>query len=181
MRRNYDSAYYRDLLSKVRERLPDAALGSDIIVGFPGETDGAFERSLEFFAALPLTYFHVFPYSARRGTLAASFPEHVPAEIKKRRAFRMRELGRRQKTSFMRGFIGRRLAVLVEEQRNQRTGQPRGYSRNYLPVITRGARLVNREVLATVDGLQGEWLGATLERAAADLDRARAADANREP
>ena len=60
MRRNYDGAYYRELLMKVRERLPDAALGSDIIVGFPGETDGAFDRSLEFFAALPLTYFHVF-------------------------------------------------------------------------------------------------------------------------
>ncbi|HXV84954.1 MAG TPA: MiaB/RimO family radical SAM methylthiotransferase, partial [Candidatus Binatia bacterium] len=54
MRRNYDSAYYRELLMRVRDRLPDAALGSDIIVGFPGETDREFERSLEFFAALPL-------------------------------------------------------------------------------------------------------------------------------
>ena len=69
MRRNYDGAYYRELLMKVRERLPDAALGSDIIVGFPGETDGAFDRSLEFFAALPLTYFHVFPYSFGVGRL----------------------------------------------------------------------------------------------------------------
>jgi threonylcarbamoyladenosine tRNA methylthiotransferase MtaB len=181
MRRNYDSAYYRDLLLKVRERLPDAALGSDVIVGFPGETDGAFERSLQFFAALPLTYFHVFPYSARRGTIAAGFPEHVPVDIKKRRAGRMRELGRRQKTNFMRGFIGRRLAVLVEEQRDRRTGQPRGYSRNYLPVITPGARFVNREVLATVTGLEGEWLNATLRPGTADLDGARAAEANGEP
>jgi threonylcarbamoyladenosine tRNA methylthiotransferase MtaB len=62
-------------LTKVRERLPDAALGSDIIVGFPGETEQTFEKSLEFFAVLPLTYFHVFPYSSRRGTVAASLPD----------------------------------------------------------------------------------------------------------
>jgi threonylcarbamoyladenosine tRNA methylthiotransferase MtaB len=60
MRRNYDTAYYHQLLMRVRERLPEAALGSDMIVGFPGESDEAFERSLVFFAGLPLTYFHVF-------------------------------------------------------------------------------------------------------------------------
>src|SRR5262249_51490096 len=72
MRRNYDMAYYRDLLARVRERLPEAALGSDIIVGFPGEDEAAFEKSLAYFASLPLTYFHVFPYSSRRRTAAAS-------------------------------------------------------------------------------------------------------------
>jgi threonylcarbamoyladenosine tRNA methylthiotransferase MtaB len=182
MRRNYDSAYYRDLLSKIRERLPDAALGSDIIIGFPGETDAAFERSLNFFAALPLTYFHVFPYSARRGTIAAGFAEQVPGEIKRRRAFRMRELGRKQKAAFMRRFIGRRLPVLVEEQLDKKTRQPRGYSRNYLPVIARGgAGFVNREVLVTVSGIEGEWLSATIGTGAADLEQARVADAHGEP
>jgi threonylcarbamoyladenosine tRNA methylthiotransferase MtaB len=158
-------------------------LGSDIIIGFPGETDDAFERSLEFFSALPLTYFHVFPYSARRGTIAAGLPEHVPADVKKRRAGRMRELGRKKKMNFMRRFIGHRLAVLVEEQVHKQTGQPRGYSRNYLPVITRGARVLNREVFATVAGLEGEWLSATLERAGSYVIGvgARAADANGEP
>jgi threonylcarbamoyladenosine tRNA methylthiotransferase MtaB len=173
MRRNYDTDYYRDLLVKVRERLPGAALGSDIIVGFPGETDGAFERSLRFFAAVPLTYFHVFPYSARRGTMAAGFAEHLPDEIRKTRACRMRELGRKKKIDFTGSFIGRRLAVLVEEKLDKRTGQPRGFSRNYLPVIARGgAQFVSREVLITIDTFEGEWLsGTAAERGTADLDR----------
>jgi threonylcarbamoyladenosine tRNA methylthiotransferase MtaB len=180
MRRNYDTGYYRDLLVKVRERLPGAALGSDIIVGFPGETDGAFERSLQFFSAMPLTYFHVFPYSARRGTMAAGFPEHVPNEIRKTRACRMRELGRNKKINFTGGFIGRRLAVLVEEKLDKRTGQPRGFSRNYLPVIARGgAQFVNREVLITVDTFEDEWLsGTSAERGTADPDRPGVAAAN---
>src|SRR5207244_2942382 len=86
MRRNYHTAYYGELLIKVRQRLPGAAIGSDIIVGFPGETDETFERSIEYFASLPLTYFHVFPFSVRRGTVAASLPDHVPGDVKKARA-----------------------------------------------------------------------------------------------
>jgi threonylcarbamoyladenosine tRNA methylthiotransferase MtaB len=169
MRRNYDGAYYRELLMKIRERLPDAALGSDIIVGFPGETDGAFDRSLEFFAALPLTYFHVFPYSSRRGTIAASLPDHVGSEVKKTRARRMRELGAMKKRDFCLRFRGRKLAVLIEEKIDRATGSRRGFSRNYLPVlVSAGETLVNREIEVEVEGYEGGWLwGAPLETAPA--------------
>jgi threonylcarbamoyladenosine tRNA methylthiotransferase MtaB len=159
MRRNYDTRYYRDLLMEIRERLPDAALGSDIIVGFPGETDAGFERSLEYFAALPLTYFHVFPYSTRRGTAAASLPEPVPALLKKTRAQKMRQLGREKKNAFCHSFIGRRVSVLIEGKRDKRTGCHRGFSRNYLPVAVRaGESRVNREMPVTLDSFDGEWL-----------------------
>jgi threonylcarbamoyladenosine tRNA methylthiotransferase MtaB len=159
MRRNYDTAYYRDLLFKVRERLPEAALGSDIIVGFPGESDAHFERALNFFAALPLTYFHVFPYSRRRGTVAASLPEHVSAPIKKARAQQMRELGREKKIAFCRSFIGRSVPVLIEGKRDEKTGARRGFSRNYLPVAVRCAEdFVNREVSIRLEAFTGEWL-----------------------
>jgi threonylcarbamoyladenosine tRNA methylthiotransferase MtaB len=138
-------------------------LGSDIIVGFPGETDSAFERALEFFAALPLTYFHVFPYSVRRGTAAAGMSDHVPAPNKKERARRMRELGRRKKDQFCRQFVGRRLAVLVEETREKKTGYARGFSRNYLPVIARDlGNVSNREVWVSVDRFDGDWLSGAL-------------------
>ncbi len=169
MRRNYDRAYYRELLMKIRERLPDAALGSDIIVGFPGETDGAFDRSLEFFAALPLTYFHVFPYSSRRGTVAASLPDHVGGELKKTRARRMRELGAMKKRDFCLRFRGRRALVLVEEKIDRATGLRRGFSRNYLPVVVSGCgNLVNYEIEVEVEGFEGGWLrGAPLEIAPA--------------
>jgi threonylcarbamoyladenosine tRNA methylthiotransferase MtaB len=169
MRRNYDGAYYRELLMKIRERLPDAALGSDIIVGFPGEADVAFDRSLEFFAALPLTYFHVFPYSSRRGTIAASLPDHVRSEVKKTRARRMRELGAMKKRDFCLRFRGRKLAVLIEEKIDRATGSRRGFSRNYLPVlVSAGETLVNREIEVEVEGYEGGWLwGAPLETAPA--------------
>ena len=179
MRRNYDGAYYRELLMKVRERLPDAALGSDIIVGFPGEADGAFDRSLEFFAALPLTYFHVFPYSSRRGTVAASLPDHVSSEVKKTRARRMRELGAIKKRDFCLRFRGRKLSVLIEEKIDRATGLRRGFSRNYLPVLVPAdGTLVNREIEVEVEGFEGGWLrGTPLETAPAQCHGAFASDA----
>ena len=159
MRRNYDKIYYRELLMRVRERLPDAAIGSDIIVGFPGETDEQFESSLAFFAAVPLTYFHVFPYSERRGTLAAALPAAVPGQTKKLRARRMRELGASKKKDFCLSFHGRQVDVLVEGKIDKTTGRQCGFSRNYLPVAVAGAgALANREVEVCLDGFQNGWL-----------------------
>lgn len=159
MRRNYDKAYYGDLLLRVRERLPDAALGSDIIVGFPGETDAQFEGSLEFFDSVPLTYFHVFPYSSRRGTVAASLPDVVPGAVKKARARRMRELGARKKSDFCLRFVGRNMDLLVEEKIDKATGLQRGFSRNYLPVAVAGeSALANRELNVRIDGFRNGWL-----------------------
>jgi threonylcarbamoyladenosine tRNA methylthiotransferase MtaB len=159
MRRNYDTAYYRALLDRVRERLPEAALGSDIIVGFPGETDEQFERSLEFFAALPLTYFHVFPYSSRRGTIAASLPDPVLASIKKSRARRMRELGGQKKRDFYAGFLGQRVSVLVETKVDKTSGFSRGFSRNYLPIAVAAAGdLANQEIEVRIGDIRNGWL-----------------------
>jgi threonylcarbamoyladenosine tRNA methylthiotransferase MtaB len=166
MRRNYDTVYYRDLLQRVRERLPEAALGSDIIAGFPGESDAQFESSLEYFASLPLTYFHVFPYSSRRGTISAALGNQVPGHIKKERARRMRELGARKKSEFCATFIGRRLSVLVEDKVEKHSGLRRGFSRNYLPVAIAGADdCSNRELDVRVDRFGGGWLnGAVVNR-----------------
>ncbi len=157
MRRNYDTAYYREIIVRARETLPDAALGSDIIVGFPGESEDDFGRSLEFFSSVPLTYFHVFPYSVRTGTGAASLPGQVSPQIKKERAKRMRELGVKKKREFYRGFVGRRVSVLLEEA--VEGALYRGHSRNYLPVLVKAAEgLVNQEVEVIIDGLEGGWL-----------------------
>jgi len=159
MRRNYDTAYYRALLTRVRERLPDAALGSDIIVGFPGETDGHFASSLRWFASLPLTYFHVFPYSERRGTVAASLPNPVPPQVKKKRARQMRELGNMKKKEFHQRFLGRQVSVLIEGTVDRKTGCQRGFSRNYLPVrVTGSSNLVNREVAVDIGDIENGWL-----------------------
>jgi len=157
MRRNYDTAYYRDLLTRVRERLPDAALGSDIIVGFPGESEAQFENSLEYFASLPLTYFHVFPYSSRRTTVAAALPDHVPAAVKQSRGRRLRELGARKKQAFSARFLGRTVSVLVEGKVDQATGTRRGFTRNYLSVAVAG-EIANHEIDIRLTGFQNGWL-----------------------
>jgi threonylcarbamoyladenosine tRNA methylthiotransferase MtaB len=165
MKRNYDTAYYRELLSKTRERLPEAALGSDIIVAFPDESDEQFESSLAYFASLPLTYFHVFPYSQRRGTAASIFPHPVPIVAKKLRAQRMRQLGAEKKEQFCQTFRGRRMAVLIEEKIDRGSGGRRGFTRNYLPVIVSGGNYqVNEEVDVQIDGFANGCLtGAAID------------------
>jgi threonylcarbamoyladenosine tRNA methylthiotransferase MtaB len=163
MRRNYDTAYYRDLLLRVREKLPDAALGSDIIVGFPGESELDFDRSIEFFSSLPLTYFHVFPFSVRRGTSAAMMSNHVPDHVKRSRARRMRDLGAQKKRDFCLTFRGRTARVLVEAKVDGLRGRHRGFSRNYLPVTVFAAgESVNCEVDVRLDDFDGAFLTGTV-------------------
>ena len=159
MRRNYDTAFFARLMARAREKLPRAALGTDVIVGFPGETDAAFGASLDFLADSPLTYFHVFPYSARRGTPAVGMSDQVPPVEKKDRSRRARELGTRKKHEFYRSEIGRRVSVLVEEPVAGEPGGVKGYSRNYLPVLLAGGReLVHREVRVRLQ----QWSGGRL-------------------
>lgn len=160
MRRNYDTTYYRDLLARVRARLPEAAIGSDVIVGFPGEGDAQFERSLEYFDSLPLTYYHVFPYSPRRGTAATSLADHVSGTVKKQRAQRMRALGARKKSEFCASFIGRRISVLVEDKFDGASGLRRGFSRNYLPVLAPTGADANTEIEVEVNAWHAGWLTA---------------------
>lgn len=157
MRRNYDTAYFADLLHRVRAALPDAALGTDLIVGFPGESDEAFRRSLEFLERLPLTYLHVFPYSVRRGTPAASFPDQVPQAVKKERARIARELGAKKKSEFHRRFLGRTLSVLLEAP--GANGVWKGHTRNYLPVLVKDPQAEARsEVAVRLERLERDWL-----------------------
>jgi threonylcarbamoyladenosine tRNA methylthiotransferase MtaB len=134
MRRNYDTAMYWDLIHRVREKLPDASLGTDIIVGFPGEGEKEFENSLRFFSSLPLSYFHVFPYSARRGTPAATYADQISQMEKKERSRRMRELGFEKSKQFAKRFLGQTQEVLIESDERLVAGLLRGYARNYLPV-----------------------------------------------
>ena len=149
----------------MRDMLPTASLGTDLIVGFPGETGEEFERSIAFLDSLPLTYFHVFPYSIRTGTVAAALPDQVPHQIKKERARRVRELGARKKKAFYRQFVGTQVPVLVEQAVDEVKGLYKGYSRNYLPVLFPGEPAqVNREVEVTLEGLEGgRLLGRAVE------------------
>ena len=138
MRRRYDSALARDRLAMIRDLLPDAAIGTDLIAGFPGEDDAAFVRTLAFLDASPVTYVHVFPYSVRSGTTAAKLAGRPGAATLASRARRLRAVGERKRADFTRRFDGAAAEVLVETPRDPGTGLLRGYTRNYLRVQVDG-------------------------------------------
>jgi threonylcarbamoyladenosine tRNA methylthiotransferase MtaB len=132
MRRRYDTALAAERLAMIRELLPAAAIGTDLIAGFPGEDEDAFERTLRFVESSPITYGHVFPYSVRTGTTAAKLDGHVSKGTIAVRARRLRSACERKRSEFAHGFHGTDAEVLVETTRDPQSGALRGYTRNYL-------------------------------------------------
>jgi threonylcarbamoyladenosine tRNA methylthiotransferase MtaB len=173
MRRRYQRDYFRDRVERVLDVWPEAAIGTDLIVGFPGETERHFESYFNFVAAIPLAYFHVFPYSVRAGTTAAKFSDRVkPVDIK-RRAAAMRALGDRKRAEFAARFNRTKLKVLLEERGPD--GRLTGYSRNYVRVLTRGPdELTNQEVEVEASSVEGAQLGGEIVRPRADAAASRA-------
>jgi threonylcarbamoyladenosine tRNA methylthiotransferase MtaB len=123
MRRPYTSSYYRGLIERVRSALPDAAIGSDIIVGFPGETDRHFAELSALLEDLPLTHLHVFPYSDRPGTGASRILPKVDGRVVRDRARVTRDIGERLSRHFKASQVGRRLrALTVDDGQSVVTG-----------------------------------------------------------
>ena len=159
MRRRYDVRQVVDVAEKIRRHLPDASLGTDVIAGFPGESDDDFARGLERLEALPFTYFHVFPYSKRTGTTAAKAADALPQPLVDERAAALRALGTRKREAFAARFVGDEVDVLAESKRERDSGQLVGYSRNYLRVsFPGGDDWMNREVRVRVTGRSGDRL-----------------------
>ncbi len=111
---------YKNILASLREKSPQASLGADIIVGFPGETEGDFSQTYRFLEQSPLTYFHVFSYSPRPGTAAASW-QQVNGKVKKERARLLRDLSSRKNTNFRRLFVGKECEAIVIKKEKART------------------------------------------------------------
>jgi len=132
MGRTYDTEFFARLVGKVRKECPTASICLDVITGFPGETDQEFARTYEFIATLPVTDLHVFPYSKRPGTPAATLPDQVPGPVSRERAERLRSLALGKYQLFAEGFIGQELEVVVEA--GSKAGLLKGVSRNYLDI-----------------------------------------------
>ncbi|MBI2877133.1 MAG: tRNA (N(6)-L-threonylcarbamoyladenosine(37)-C(2))-methylthiotransferase MtaB [Candidatus Tectomicrobia bacterium] len=135
MRRNYDPAYYGDLIQRLKVRMPDLGLGADVIVGFPGEEESHFQHTYALIEGLPLTYLHVFRFSPRPGTIAATLPKQVPGEVKRERSQRLTSLGRRKSLEFKWAQLGKVVEVLIETTPDRETGSPKGITENYLKVL----------------------------------------------
>jgi threonylcarbamoyladenosine tRNA methylthiotransferase MtaB len=113
MRRKYRGRHYADRILKARSSMPDAAIGADVMVGFPGETEDEFERSREFIESLPFTYLHVFTYSARPGTPAAEVRDQVPMHVRRERNRVLRQIADVKNLEFRRSMVGKKLAVVT--------------------------------------------------------------------
>ncbi len=138
MHRPYGRDDFKDRVQGITGRLPDAAIGVDTLIGFPGETDAAFENTYALIQSLPVAYLHVFPFSAREGTPAFSFKDQVTPQVIKRRCARMRRLGAKKRRAFYGRHVGKVVTVLVEERRDRITGRLKGFSDNYIPVCFDG-------------------------------------------
>jgi len=133
MRRPYTPHQYAERIMELHRLSPHAALGADVLVGFPGETEKQFANTFRLINQLPLTYLHVFPFSPRPGTPAASMPGRVPSQELKRRVKALRDLSSQKKRTFQMGLLGQCVEVLAETEIE--TGWWQGTSENYLRVV----------------------------------------------
>lgn len=135
MNRKYDLAYFKQKMEQIREIRPDISLTTDIIVGFPSETEEDFQDTLSFVREVQFSKVHVFPYSRRSGTVAADMAEQVSGDVKKDRVRRLLALSKELETEYMKKFIGKTLPVLMEVNR---TDYSLGHTSNYLLVKVPG-------------------------------------------
>ncbi len=138
MGRPYTRDLFREVVSALADAVPHLAIGVDVMAGFPGETDQAFQRTRDLLASLPISYVHAFPFSRRPGTAASAMAGQVPDAVKTRRAALLRELGLAKRAAFARRFLGRPLTVVLEARQGNDAGEVVGVSDNYLAVVVSG-------------------------------------------
>jgi threonylcarbamoyladenosine tRNA methylthiotransferase MtaB len=165
MRRPYTVAMYRRLVERLAAAFPRLGLGADVLVGFPGETEGDFAATLALVEALPFTYLHVFPYSARKGTEAAARTDRVAPAAIARRAAAMRALGEAKAAAFRRSLAGRVEEVLVLETRDRASGELVGLTGTFVEVVFAGPEtLVRRLARVRITDGEGAVLRGRLEQ-----------------
>ena len=163
MNRKYTTGQFRQIINKFNQILPDGALGIDILVGFPGETDGHFANSVAFLKTLNFSYLHVFPYSIRPGTAAAGFGDQITKKTKQSRATILRNLSERKKKAFYKSQINKSYPVLVEGKRNKKE-LLKGFTSNYIAVSFQGPdSLLNNVTRVKLLSLKEGYIAATRE------------------
>ncbi len=160
MNRRYTAEAFAQVVEKIDVVLPHAAVGCDILAGFPGEDEQAADNSFRLLAELPITYLHVFPYSIRPGTAAAKFADQIPGPIKDVRVARLRALDQEKREAFYRQHLNTEQKVLVERQ-DRKTGLLKGFSENYIPVRFSGSVDLLKTVVPVrlIEVREGEVVG----------------------
>jgi threonylcarbamoyladenosine tRNA methylthiotransferase MtaB len=165
MHRPYTGSLFAEKVEKLAASVPGISIGADIIAGFPGEGEKEFGETFSLVSGLPLSYLHIFPFSARRGTPAATMDGQVEKRVIRERCDKLHELDSKMRESFHRSFVGKEECVLVEFGRHRKTGLMKGRTRNYIQVFLDGEDSL-RGSLAKVqltslfeDGMKAEALG----------------------
>ena len=149
MHRKYRPWHYWEKIQKIRAAMPDAAIGADVMVGFPGETEAEFEETRRAVVELPLTYLHVFTYSARPATPAAAMAAQVPLPVSRERNRTLRELALQKKSAFMHGFVGETVQAITLD--TIEAASTEALTENYLPLRLRGRLAANQWIEARVE------------------------------
>jgi len=157
MNRKYTAEEYRRAVYMLRESITDVAITTDVMVGFPGETEEEFEETFRFLTDISLAQMHIFRFSPRKGTPAATYENQVDAAVKEERSNRLIELNKKNMLRFRRGFEGRVMPVLFEQEVKGKDGYMEGHTANYIKVICKGE-----------DNLKGEIVNVRLDRASVD-------------
>lgn len=161
MNRKYTTKEYRDIVKLIREYMPEAGITTDIIVGFPGETDEEFEESYRFVEDIRFSRIHVFKYSPRKGTPASQFKDQISGDIKQIRSDRLIRLGDELMEEFHKAFIGRTLELLLEEEKD---GFIEGYTTNYIRVKVKGHNDLQGKILPVrISGQEEDFLIGEIE------------------
>lgn len=160
MNRPYKIAEFIEKIRRIRELMPTCSISSDIIVGFPGESEADFQETLENLAEIEFSFMHVFPYSKRDGTVAATLPEQINGLLKKERARKLNELSKIGYTKYQTTWLTQEAKVLFEKHEN---GFLMGHSSEYLPIIAQGSKdLVGKCVTVSVVKVETDQLIGTL-------------------
>ena len=164
MGRHYSPGEYKILIEQLRALFPGAAITTDILVGFPGESEAEFEASLAFAREVGFAKMHVFPYSSRPGTAAAAMPGQIPRAVKQARAKKLLALAQESHAIFLNSQIGRTLEVLPEEPHP--AGGMRGYSAHYAPVriADAGPETQNQIISVKIEGVSAGYCVGALSR-----------------
>ena len=152
MKRLYTRTQFENFINLVDKKVPDVLIGTDMMIGFPGESDAAFESSCDLIMNSPLAYAHVFTFSEREGTAATKIQNKIYSKVKKKRSVRMHELSDQKKRKFYQRFVGSKVRVLTEDQ--NKTGEWQGFSDNYIKVKAAAPQLQpNRLIEVRITGV----------------------------
>ena len=163
MRRKYTVADYKRIINKIMAAFPNAGIGADVIVGFPGETQAQFDETFSLLKELPITHFHVFPYSKRKNTTAAKMDNHIHSTVKKDRVRSLLMFGDAKLNLFSEDQVGKKTKVLFE--RRNKAGYFEGYSSNYVRVqVDTQVDLSNEECEVLITSIeQGKLTGQLIQ------------------